>query len=65
MTQSFAKLQIDSFDPANAHHWKNHIEWFHREVRFVDAESASIAEEVYDHLLLSKVYMEKLPFIQT
>ena len=66
MTQSFAKLQIDSFDPANAHHWKNHIEWFHREVRFVDAESASIAEEVYDHLLLSKLAIDALySMIQT
>ncbi len=32
MTESFAKLHYDAFDPANAHHWKNHIEWFHREV---------------------------------
>lgn len=66
MTESFAKLQYDAFDPANSHHWKNHIEWFHREVRFVDAESASIAEEVYDHLLLSKLAIDALySMIQT
>jgi dynein heavy chain len=60
MTESFVQLNYDAFDPANAHHWKNHIEWFHREVRFVDAESASIAEEVYDHLLLSKLAIDAL-----
>ncbi len=30
------------------------------QVRFVDAESASIAEEVYDHLLLSKLAIDAL-----
>ena len=60
MTESFAKLVYDAFDPANAHHWQNQIDWFHREVRFVDAESASIAEEVFDHLLLSKLAIDAL-----
>ena len=36
--ESFIKLQYDAFDPSNAHHWKNHIAWFRREVRFIDAE---------------------------
>ena len=45
MTESFAKLVYDAFDPANAHHWQNQIDWFHREVRFVDAESASIGKK--------------------
>ena len=66
MTESFAKLHYEAFDPSNAHHWKNHIDWFHREVRFVDAESASIAEEVYDHLLSSKLAIDALfSMIQT
>ncbi len=66
MTVSFAQLQYDSFNPNNGHHWKNHIEWFHREVCFVDAESASVAEEVYDHLLLSKLAIDALhSMIQT
>lgn len=60
MTESFSLLTYDAFDPVNSHHWKNHIEWFHREVRFVDAESASIAEEVYDHLLFSKLAIDAL-----
>ena len=45
--ESFVKLQYDPFDPSNAHHWKNHFAWFKREVRFIDAESATIAEEIY------------------
>ena len=60
MTESYSKLIYDAFDAANAHHWQNHIDWFHREVRFVDAESASVAEEVFDHLLLSKLAIDAL-----
>lgn len=29
MTESFAKLHYDAFDPSNAHHWKNHIGKFY------------------------------------
>ena len=57
---SFAKLQYDAFDPTNAHHWQNHIAWFRREVRFIDAESATIAEEVYDHLQSAKLAIDAL-----
>ena len=57
---SFAKLQYDAFDPINAHHWANHIAWFRREVRFIDAESATIAEEVYDHLQSAKLAIDAL-----
>jgi hypothetical protein len=29
---SFAKLQYDAFDPANGHHWTDHVSWFKRRV---------------------------------
>ena len=58
--ESFVKLQYDPFDPSNAHHWKNHIAWFKREVRFIDAESATIAEEVYEQIQSSKLAINAL-----
>ena len=57
---SFVKLQYDPFDPSNAHHWKNHFAWFRREVRFIDAESAQIAEEVYEEIQSSKLAINAL-----
>ena len=29
---SFAKLHYDAFDPANGHHWRDHVSWFKRRV---------------------------------
>jgi hypothetical protein len=34
---SFAKLQYDAFDPANGHHWTDHVSWFKRRVTAVEA----------------------------
>ena len=58
--ESFVKLQYDPFDPCNAHHWKNHTAWFKREVRFIDAESATIAEDVYEQIQSSKLAIDAL-----
>ena len=58
--ESFVKLQYDPFDPSNAHHWKNHFAWFKREVRFIDAESATIAEEIYEQIQSSKLAIDAL-----
>ena len=57
---SFEKLQYDAFDPSNSHHWQNLISWFQREVRFIDAESAMIAEEVYDQIQSAKLAIDAL-----
>ncbi|CAB4055562.1 DNAH [Lepeophtheirus salmonis] len=44
----------------NEHHWRIHVAWFEREVRFLDAESARIAEETFDHLTSSGVSIKAL-----
>jgi len=33
---SFAKLQYDAFDPANSHHWRDHVSWFKRRVTLIN-----------------------------
>ncbi|XP_071749938.1 dynein axonemal heavy chain 10 [Lepeophtheirus salmonis] len=60
ITESFKNLSFNVFEMKNEHHWRIHVAWFEREVRFLDAESARIAEETFDHLTSSGVSIKAL-----
>ena len=60
ITSSFTKMTFDAFDPKNQHIWKTQVQWFERQVRFLDSESVVIAEEAFDYLVSSRLAINAL-----
>lgn len=58
--ESFIALKFEVFDPINVHHWKLFMQWFEREVRFLDAESAKLSDEIFHHLVSSRLAIKAL-----
>ena len=52
--KSFNDLTFDIFSDSSIHHWENHLDWFKREIRFLEVSSVSLLRDVFNELVSAK-----------
>lgn len=54
LAKSFQSLGFDIFSTKEKHHWENHLNWFHREIKFLEINALGEIDEVFDSLVDAK-----------
>lgn len=65
LEQSFETLSFGMFSKNEAHHWSNQLNWFYREVRFLEIHFLGQIDEVFDHLTSAEAAIRGVKHILT